>query len=58
MVADPADLVGGKSGGTANGAVLARGVELYRSGGLAKTLASSGGSSGSGAGSAGSGSAQ
>jgi pilus assembly protein CpaD len=48
MVADPADLLRGKPGGPADGAVLARGVEMYRSGALAKSLASSSGYSSSG----------
>ncbi len=48
MVADPADLVRGKPTGPADGAVLARGAEMYRSGGLAKSLASSSGYSSSG----------
>jgi len=45
MVANPADLVRGRQTGPASGAVLARGVELYQSGGLAKTLSSNSGSS-------------
>jgi pilus biogenesis lipoprotein CpaD len=49
MVADPADLVRGREGGTADGAVLARGVELYRSGKLAKTLSPTDGSNSGGA---------
>jgi pilus assembly protein CpaD len=53
MVADPADLVTGKSSGAADGVAMARGVELYRSGALSKTLASSGSTS-SGSGSSGS----
>jgi pilus assembly protein CpaD len=61
MIADPADLVRGKPGGPADGAVLARGVEMYHAGGLAKSLASSSGynssglSGGTGSGSSGSG---
>lgn len=61
MIADPADLVRGKPGGPADGAVLARGAEMYRAGGLAKSLASSSGysssglSGGTGSGSSGSG---
>jgi pilus assembly protein CpaD len=48
MVANPADLVRGRQTGPANGAVLARGGELYQSGNLAKTLSSSSGYSTSG----------
>jgi pilus assembly protein CpaD len=48
MVANPADLVRGRQTGPANGAVLARGVELYQSGGLAKSLSGKGGYSTSG----------
>jgi pilus assembly protein CpaD len=48
MVANPADLVRGRQTGPANGAVLARGVELYQSGGLAKTLSGNSGYSTSG----------
>jgi pilus assembly protein CpaD len=48
MVADPADLVRGKPPGPANGDVLARGIELYKTGGLSKSLASSNGYSSGG----------
>lgn len=48
MVANPADLVKPAAGGKADAAALARGVELYRAGGLAKTLSSSGGYSSAG----------
>lgn len=48
MVADPADLVKGKTSNSADGAALARGVDLYRSGGLAKTLSGNSGYSTSG----------
>jgi len=48
MVANPADLVRGRSNDKADGAVLARGAELYRSGGLAKTLSGNSGYSTSG----------
>jgi pilus assembly protein CpaD len=53
MVANPADLAKGRSSATADGAVLARGVELYRSGNLSKSLSgnsgySTGGLSGTG----------
>jgi pilus assembly protein CpaD len=58
MVANAADLAKGRSSTTADGAVLAHGVELYRSGNLSKTLSSSGSSTGGpsgGSGSSGSG---
>jgi pilus assembly protein CpaD len=48
MVADPADLVSGKPVAATDGVVMARSVDLYRSGGLAKTLSGSGGYSTSG----------
>ena len=61
MVADPADLVRGKPGGPADAVVLARGAEMYRAGGLAKSISSNSGysssglSGGTGSGSSGSG---
>jgi pilus assembly protein CpaD len=55
MVANPADLAKGRVSGTADGAVLARGVELYRSGKLSNTLSGKGGDSTNGAGSGGGG---
>ena len=48
MIANPADLVKPKENNTADGAALAHGVELYRSGNLSKTLSSSNGYSTSG----------
>jgi pilus assembly protein CpaD len=39
MVANPADLVRGATPGPADGEFATRGVQLYRSGGIAKTLA-------------------
>jgi pilus assembly protein CpaD len=48
MVANPADLARGRPSGVADGAALARGVELYQSGNLAKTLSGSSGYSTSG----------
>jgi pilus assembly protein CpaD len=65
MIANPADLVKPKENGRADGAVLAQGAELYRSGKLSKSLASSNGYSSTGlsggtggSGSGGSGSSQ
>ncbi|HEX4505897.1 MAG TPA: CpaD family pilus assembly lipoprotein [Alphaproteobacteria bacterium] len=47
MIVNPADLVKPKAGGAGDGFVLAKGVELYRSGNLSKTIgANSGYSSG------------
>jgi pilus assembly protein CpaD len=54
MVANPADLVRGSPAPGADGEALARGVELYRSGAISKSLASSGASAG-GSGASGSG---
>jgi pilus assembly protein CpaD len=48
MVANPADLARGRPSVVADGEALARGVELYRSGNLAKTLSGSSGYSTSG----------
>jgi pilus assembly protein CpaD len=48
MVANPADLARGRPSGMADGEALARGVELYKSGNLAKTLSGSSGYSTSG----------
>jgi pilus assembly protein CpaD len=48
MVANPADLAKGRPSGTADGEALARGVELYRSGNLSKTLSANSGYSTSG----------
>jgi len=48
MIANPADLVKPKQGGKADGTVAARGVELYRSGKLAKSLSGNSGYSTSG----------
>jgi type IV pilus biogenesis protein CpaD/CtpE len=43
MVADPADLVRGAPGGGADAVFAARGVTLYRSGAISKSLAAAGG---------------
>jgi pilus assembly protein CpaD len=56
IVANPADLAKGRSSTTADGAVLAHGVELYRSGNLSKSLSGSGYSSSGLSGAGGSGS--
>jgi pilus assembly protein CpaD len=48
MVANPADLARGRPNGPADGDALARGVELYKAGNLAKTLSGSSGYSSSG----------
>jgi pilus assembly protein CpaD len=45
MIANPADLVKPREDNTANGNTLARGVELYNSGGLAKSMGGNGYSS-------------
>ena len=64
MIANPADLVKPKASTTADGGVLANGVELYRSGKLSKSIGSnsgystsgmSGGTGGSGSGGSGGG---
>ncbi|MDB5394236.1 MAG: hypothetical protein JWM91_1742 [Rhodospirillales bacterium] len=48
MVADPRDMLRGKPAGPADGEALGRGVALYRSGALSKSLGSSGGTSAAG----------
>jgi pilus assembly protein CpaD len=48
MIANPADLVKPKGNNTADGFVLARGVELYRSGNLSKSIGANSGYSSSG----------
>jgi pilus assembly protein CpaD len=48
MVADPTDLIEGKASDKADGVALARGVDLYRSGNLSKTLTANSGYSTSG----------
>jgi len=67
MIANPADLVKPKTSATADGGVLANGVELYRSGKLSKSIGSnsgystsgmSGGTGGSGSGGSGGGGSQ
>jgi pilus assembly protein CpaD len=55
MVANPRDLVHGTPPAGADGEALARGVALYRSGALSKSLASSGGATSTGGGGGGAG---